>query len=97
MAIACGGRGIFDPMHGITIGEFQFFGKNRRFFLCEAIFFNFAVAKNGLMYYPQVSSGRLSAIRVYAGVADRKSRPRLVNWHDFCLAILTTKQRADDL
>ena len=45
----------------------------------------------------QVTSGRLSAIRAYAGVADRKARPRLVNWHDFCLAVLATKQRADDL
>lgn len=45
----------------------------------------------------QVPPGRLSAIRTYAGVADCKAQLRLVNWHDFCLAILETKQSTDDL
>lgn len=45
----------------------------------------------------QVPPGRLSAIRTYAGVADGKAQLRLVNWHDFRLAILATKQSADDL
>ena len=45
----------------------------------------------------RVAPGRLFAIRTYAGVADCKAQLRLVNWHDFCLAVLATKQSADDL
>lgn len=96
MAIACGCRGNFDTMHGIEIGEFQFFGKNCCFYFYEAIFSTLLLLKMASCII-RVASGRLSAIRTYDGVADRKARSRLANWHDFCLAVLATKQSADDL
>ena len=55
------------------------------------------IYESGSLGIIQVPPGRLSAIRTYAGVADCKAQLRLVNWHDFCLAILETKQSTDNL
>ena len=97
MAIACGCCGIFDEReYVLESANFNFFGKNCWFCFYEAIFSTLPLLKMASCII-RVASGRLSPIRAYPGVADRKARSRLVNWHDFCLATLATKQRADDL